>query len=101
MALPMPWPRSAGRNARESGYSSANSAVLSIDDHFRLSRFREGKRSHHDLSAYQIAMTTRAMMMVPHTAGVTRFELPLRGESLSARSNLIGIPWDVKADPGK
>jgi hypothetical protein len=38
----------------------------------------------HDLSANQIAMTTRATMMVAHTAGVTRFELPLRGESLAA-----------------
>jgi hypothetical protein len=50
----------------------------------------------HDLSANQIAMTTRATMMVPHTAGVTRFELPLRGESLAAWSNFIWIPWPWK-----
>jgi hypothetical protein len=38
----------------------------------------------YDLSANQIAMTTSATIMVAHTAGVARFELPLRGESLAA-----------------
>jgi hypothetical protein len=50
----------------------------------------------HDLNANQIAITTIATMMVPHTAGVTRFELPLRGESLAAWSNFIWIPWPWK-----
>jgi hypothetical protein len=52
----------------------------------------------HDLSANQIAMTTSATMIVPHTAGVTRFELPLRGESLAARLNFIWIPRGTTAD---
>ena len=37
----------------------------------------------------QMAMTMTATMMAAHTAGVTRFELPLLGESLAAWSNLI------------
>jgi hypothetical protein len=39
--------------------------------------------------ANQMAMTITATMMVAQTAGVTRFELPLLGESLAAWSNLI------------
>jgi hypothetical protein len=46
-------------------------------------------RKSYDLNANQIAMTMSATMMVPHTAGVTRFELPLRGESLAAWSNFM------------
>jgi hypothetical protein len=52
----------------------------------------------HDLSANQIAMTTRATMMVPHTAGVTRFVLPLRGESLAAWSNFMCGTFSTEAD---
>jgi hypothetical protein len=52
----------------------------------------------HDLSANQITMTTRATTMVPHTAGVTRFELPLRGESLAAWSNFIWGTFSRQAD---
>ena len=39
--------------------------------------------------ANQMAMTMTATMMAAQTAGVTRFELPLLGESLAAWSNLI------------
>lgn len=39
--------------------------------------------------ANQMAMTMTATMIVAQTAGVTRFELPLLGESLAAWSNLI------------
>jgi hypothetical protein len=56
------------------------------------------KAKPHDLSANQIAMTTRATTMVPHTAGVTRFVLPLRGESLAAWSNFIGGTFNTGAD---
>jgi hypothetical protein len=52
----------------------------------------------HDLSANQTAMTTSATTMVAHTAGVSRFELPLRGESLAAWSNSIWITSSTKAD---
>jgi hypothetical protein len=52
----------------------------------------------HDLNANQIAMTTSATTMVAHTAGVTRFELPLRGESLAAWSNSIWTTSSTKAD---
>jgi hypothetical protein len=51
----------------------------------------------YDLSANQIAMTTSATTMVAHTAGVTRFELPLRGESLAAWSNSTWITSSTKA----
>jgi hypothetical protein len=43
-------------------------------------------------------MTTRATTMVPHTAGVTRFELPLRGESLAAWSNFMCGTFSTEAD---
>ena len=39
--------------------------------------------------ANQTAMTITATMIVAQIAGVTRFELPLLGESLAARSNFI------------
>jgi hypothetical protein len=45
----------------------------------------------YSLIANQIAITTTATMMAPHTSGVTRFELPLRGESLAAWSNCLSI----------
>jgi hypothetical protein len=37
-------------------------------------------------------------MMVPHTAGVTRFVLPLRGESLAAWSNFMCGTFSAEAD---
>jgi hypothetical protein len=51
----------------------------------------------HDLSANQITMTTRATTMVPHTAGVTRLVLPLRGESLAAWSNFMFGTFSTEA----
>jgi hypothetical protein len=39
--------------------------------------------------ANQMAMTITATMIVAQTAGVSRFELPLLGESLAAWSNFI------------
>jgi len=38
----------------------------------------------HGLSANQITIATTAAMIAAHSAGVTCFELPLRGESLAA-----------------
>jgi hypothetical protein len=35
--------------------------------------------------------TTIATTMTPHTTGVTRFELPLRGESFGAWLNSLSI----------
>jgi hypothetical protein len=43
-----------------------------------------GDIRHHALITNQIAMTTMARTMQAHIAGVARFELPLRGESLAA-----------------
>lgn len=37
--------------------------------------------------ANQIAIATIATTIVPHTAGIICFELPLRGESLAAWLN--------------
>jgi hypothetical protein len=50
----------------------------------------------HHLVANQIATTTRATTIAAHTAGVTRFELPLRGESLAAWLNCWSI-WTPSA----
>jgi hypothetical protein len=41
----------------------------------------------HGFIANQIAIATNATMIAPHIAGVTRFELPLRGESFAAWLN--------------
>jgi hypothetical protein len=38
----------------------------------------------YDFTANQIAIATMAKTITAHTAGVTCFELPLRGESLAA-----------------
>src|SRR5471030_3061750 len=50
----------------------------------------------HALIANQIAMTTMARTMAAHIAGVTRFEVPLRGESLAARLNSLSIRGDPR-----
>jgi hypothetical protein len=41
------------------------------------------------LNANQIAMATMAATIATHTIGVSRFELPLRGESLAAWLNSL------------
>jgi hypothetical protein len=41
----------------------------------------------HGFIAIQIAIATSATMIAPHITGVTRFELPLRGESFAAWLN--------------
>jgi hypothetical protein len=46
-----------------------------------------GLRCYHQFVASQIATTTNVKTIAPHIIGVTRFELPLRGESLAARLN--------------
>jgi hypothetical protein len=38
----------------------------------------------YSFTANQAASTTTATMITAHIAGVTRFELPLRGEALAA-----------------
>ena len=43
----------------------------------------------HGFIANQIAIATMAKTIVPPTAGVTRFVLPLRGESLAAWLNSL------------
>jgi hypothetical protein len=43
-----------------------------------------GYAGDHALVANQMMATTIATRMAPHTIGVTRFELPLRGESFGA-----------------
>jgi hypothetical protein len=48
---------------------------------------REWFRCDQGLIANQIAITTIAATMTLHATGVTRFELPLRGESLAAWLN--------------
>jgi hypothetical protein len=39
----------------------------------------------------QMTTATIVIRMTPHTTGVTRFELPLRGESLAAWLNSLSI----------
>src|SRR5450756_282377 len=53
----------------------------------------------YSLAASQIASTTNAMTIAAHTAGVTRLELPLRGESLAAWLNswLMAPFWPASA----
>jgi hypothetical protein len=43
----------------------------------------------HSFNANQIAIATMAKTLVPQTAGVTRFVLPLRGESFAAWLNSL------------
>jgi hypothetical protein len=42
------------------------------------------ERTVHNFIANQIAATISATTITAHTTGVTRFELPLRGESFAA-----------------
>jgi hypothetical protein len=46
-------------------------------------------QQHQGFIANQIAMATMTTRMTHHTTGVTRFELPLRGESLAAWLNSL------------
>jgi hypothetical protein len=50
----------------------------------RRSANGSGKKGAHALVTNQMMATTLATRITPHTTGVTRFELPLRGESFGA-----------------
>jgi hypothetical protein len=52
----------------------------------------------HALLANQITATMIATRMAPHTIGVTRFELPLRGESFGAWLNSLSMYRPAKAE---
>jgi hypothetical protein len=54
----------------------------------------------HALVVNQIIATTIATRMAPHTIGVTRFELPLRGESFGAWLNSLSMDTPAKKPKG-